>query len=277
MADSEVQWKSHRLRLVDNGDGTYSFSTSGAGGGAGDASASNQDEQTALLTTIDADTGSIASDATAAVALLTTMDADTSYLPGMDADTSLLAAATQAIDTAVGSSDRGVVIVGVRDDALSTLTPTEGDAVPFRFNESGAQWTIEAGAWSDATDSVKAVPGIPDGATYFKYGARIVADGASEVKACPSGGYIVVTNVRVRSITSTDASVVLYFDTNNDQSTFDNGVDEIVEDVQLPSSADSMPGSNSGPIFQVGQVDDDLRVDVVGDVTLIVEGYTVPA
>jgi hypothetical protein len=56
---------------------------------------------------------------------------------------------------------------------------------------------------------------------------------------------------------------------------FDNGVDEIVEDLQLPSSADSMPGSNSGPIYQVGQTDDDLRVDVTGDLTLIVEGYTI--
>jgi len=130
-------------------------------------------------------------------------------------------------------------------------------------------------AISDEFDSIVAVPGVPQGATYFKFGDRITADGSSEVKACPSGGYIVVTNVRVRSITSTDATCVLYFDTNNDQGAFDNGTDEIVEDLQLPSSADSMPGSNSGPIYQVGQTDDDLRVDVTGDLTLIVEGYTI--
>ena len=116
---------------------------------------------------------------------------------------------------------------------------------------------------------------VLENATYFKYGARLVADASTEVMACPSGHYIVVTNVRVRSITSTSATAVLYFDTNNDQGAFDNAVDEIVEDVQLPSSATVMPISNSGPIYQVGQVDDDLRVDVTGDITLIVEGWTV--
>ena len=45
--------RNYPLKLVDNGDGTYSLSTSGSGGGGtSDASAAKQDAQTALLTTI---------------------------------------------------------------------------------------------------------------------------------------------------------------------------------------------------------------------------------
>lgn len=164
-----------------------------------------------------------------------------------------------------------------RDEALVRIaTATESLAAGGGGDASAANQTTligHAAAIETAVESIAAL--VLAGATYFKYGARITSDGATEVKACPSGDYIVVTNVRVRSITSTDATCVLYFDTNNDQSTFDNGVDEIVEDVVFPSSADVMPGSNSGPIYSVGQVDDDLRVDVTGDVTLIVEGWIV--
>lgn len=161
-----------------------------------------------------------------------------------------------------------------RDEALARITAAT-EAFSGGDASAANQTTLigHAAAIETAVESIATL--VLAGATYFKYGARITSDGATEVKACPSGDYLVVTNVRVRSITSTDATCVLYFDTNNDAGAFDNGTDEIVEDVVFPSSVDVMPGSNSGPIYSVGQVDDDLRVDVTGDVTLMVEGWIV--
>jgi len=59
----------------------------------------------------------------------------TSVIPGTGA-TNL----GKAIDTAAGSTDTGVAALVVRDDALSTLTPVEGDYVPLRVDANGALW-----------------------------------------------------------------------------------------------------------------------------------------
>jgi len=45
-----------------------------------------------------------------------------------------------AIDTALGATPTGTLSVSKRDDALSTLTPIEGDAIEDRVDEFGAKW-----------------------------------------------------------------------------------------------------------------------------------------
>lgn len=50
-----------------------------------------------------------------------------------------------AVDDALGSTPTGSVALATRDDALSTLTPVEGDAVALRTNASGALWVIPSG------------------------------------------------------------------------------------------------------------------------------------
>jgi hypothetical protein len=64
----------------------------------------------------------------------------TSVVPGTSA-TSL----GKAVDAAAGASDVGVSILAVRDDALTTLTPADGDYVPLRTTSTGALW-VEATA-----------------------------------------------------------------------------------------------------------------------------------
>jgi hypothetical protein len=59
----------------------------------------------------------------------------TSIVPGTAA-TSL----GKAIDTALGATDTGVLAMGVRDDALATLTEADGDVTVMRTNARGAQW-----------------------------------------------------------------------------------------------------------------------------------------
>jgi hypothetical protein len=47
----------------------------------------------------------------------------------------------KAIDTATGGTDTGVLALATRDDALSALTPIEGDNVQLRVDANGALWT----------------------------------------------------------------------------------------------------------------------------------------
>lgn len=56
----------------------------------------------------------------------------------------------KAIDSAAGATDTGVAPLAVRDDALTTLTPADGDYVPLRTDSTGALWvTLTAGGNSN--------------------------------------------------------------------------------------------------------------------------------
>ena len=57
----------------------------------------------------------------------------------------------KAIDTATGATDTGVLALATRDDALSALTPIEGDNVQLRTDANGALWTHD-----DALDAALA-------------------------------------------------------------------------------------------------------------------------
>ncbi len=123
-----------------------------------------------LLTTIDADTGNISTkiDTVAGAVSGTEMQVDvvgslpagsnaigklaansgvdigdvdvTSVIPGTGA-TNL----GKAIDSATGATDTGVLALATRDDALSTLTPAEGDNVQLRTTSTGALWVTQSG------------------------------------------------------------------------------------------------------------------------------------
>ena len=68
----------------------------------------------------------------------------TSVIPGTGA-TNL----GKAVDSAAGATDTGIVPLAVRDDALTTLTPAEGDYVPLRVGSTGALHVeIEGGSVS---------------------------------------------------------------------------------------------------------------------------------
>lgn len=64
----------------------------------------------------------------------------TSVVPGTGA-TNL----GKAIDTATGATDTGVLALATRDDALSALTPIEGDNVQLRTDSTGALWVKPSG------------------------------------------------------------------------------------------------------------------------------------
>lgn len=50
-----------------------------------------------------------------------------------------------AVDAALGATPTGTLAVAIRDDALSALTPVEGDAIGLRVDANGALWVIPSG------------------------------------------------------------------------------------------------------------------------------------
>ena len=101
----------------------------------------------------------------------------TSVIPGTGA-TNL----GKAIDTATGLTDTGVLTLATRDDALSALTPIEGDNVQLRVDANGALWTHD-----DALDAALAgnelqvdiVAALPAGELFLgaMAGRTIIANG----------------------------------------------------------------------------------------------------
>jgi len=51
----------------------------------------------------------------------------------------------KAVDAAAGASDTGIASLAVRDDALTTLTPIDGDYVRLRTGSTGALWVQHSG------------------------------------------------------------------------------------------------------------------------------------
>lgn len=59
----------------------------------------------------------------------------------------------KAVDSAAGATDTGVAVLAVRDDALTTLTPADGDYVPLRVDSTGSvHCRISAGGISGIAD-----------------------------------------------------------------------------------------------------------------------------
>lgn len=123
----------------------------------------NQDSQTAILTTIDADTGGILTavqlidnaisgnemqvDVVAALPAGTNNIGDVdvlSLVPGTAA-TSL----GKARDSAIGATDTGVAMLGVRRDSPTAETPIAGDYIVPQYSANGEAWVRTQGELAD--------------------------------------------------------------------------------------------------------------------------------
>lgn len=69
------------------------------------------------------------------------------------------------IDTVAGASDTGTLALAVRDDALTTLTPVDGDYVQLRTNSTGALW-VQNSIIDAAEDAAVATNPVPIGGVY---------------------------------------------------------------------------------------------------------------
>lgn len=68
-------------------------------------------------------------------------------------------------DAASSGTEVGPAQMAIRDDALSTITPADGDWAPLRVDANGAQWVQLAGALSASTDGVYLGASATGGAT----------------------------------------------------------------------------------------------------------------
>lgn len=141
----------------------------------------------------------MASDSTGVVALTGSLPAGTNNIGDIDVLSVIPGTAAtnlgKAIDSAAGATDTGIALLAVRDDALSTLTPVDGDYVPLRVNDQGALHIVSTGGasgteytegatdatitgtailWEDAADTLrpvnvtKALPArLSDGTAYY--------------------------------------------------------------------------------------------------------------
>ena len=130
--DSPTFVDGKRIDLRCNASGELITSGGSGGGGSGDASLAEQQTQTGLLTTIDADTGTIAG-------------------------------AVKAEDAAHTSGDSGVMVLCVRQDTAAALATTNGDYIPCATDATGRMWTNtelpDAAALADTTAN-PTVPGV---------------------------------------------------------------------------------------------------------------------
>ena len=59
-----------------------------------------------------------------------------------------------AVDDALGATPTGTLALAIRDDALSALTPVEGDGIGLRVDANGALWVIPSGTVTVASHAV---------------------------------------------------------------------------------------------------------------------------
>lgn len=105
----------------------------------------------------------------------------------------------KAIDTAAGATDTGVALLGVRDDALSAITPAEGDWAQVRVDVNGALWVQLAGALAATTDGVYSGANVTGGYTPFKL--LDIDETEDEIKATAGkvGGWV-LTNLHTATV-----------------------------------------------------------------------------
>ena len=97
----------------------------------------------------------------------------------------------KAIDTATGATDTGVLALATRDDALSALTPIEGDNVQLRTDANGALWVIPSGTVTVAGTGTFAVQAVCTNAGTFAVQAVCTNAGTFAVQAAQSGTWTV--------------------------------------------------------------------------------------
>ena len=75
---------------------------------------------------------------------------------------------TSAVDTAAGGTDSGAVMLAIRDDALTTLTPVDGDYTNLRVSSTGALHVTGGGGGTEYTEDVATADPIVGSATLME-------------------------------------------------------------------------------------------------------------
>lgn len=123
----------------------------------------------------------------------------TSVVPGTGA-TNL----GKAVDAVAGATDTGTAILAIRDDALATLTPIDGDYTNLRTNSQGALWVAISGSLTSAGDVAH---DTGDSGNPVKIGAK--------AKASTKGLTLVAADDRTDMIADLDGLQIVKIGTSN--------------------------------------------------------------
>lgn len=85
------------------------------------------------------------------------------------------------VDTAAGGTDTGTLALAVRDDALTTLTPVDGDYVPLRVTSTGAlHVNVTGGSVAGIVDDAAFTPGTTEGVVFMAHADETTPDAVDE-------------------------------------------------------------------------------------------------
>lgn len=157
------------------------------GGGSGDASLAEQQTQTGILTTIDADTGTIST------------------------NSSTLAGAVKAEDAAHASGDTGVAVWARRIDTPATSGGTDGDYVTFNSDAAGYLYVMPRSSGSTGAappDRASYSAGLGSGATGGFLTGIPVADSFVNVNVSTATTTLLITGVAGRHVRISSISLV---------------------------------------------------------------------
>jgi hypothetical protein len=213
-------------------------------GGAGDASAAKQDAQTAILTTIDADTGSIAG-------------------------------AVAARSSTPGAAATGQIGLAVLDIALTDQSGSDadGELTPQRVDTYGSTWVTLSTALSASVDSI--AHKAPSALIKKSYNTTSQQTGA-DVWTPAAGKKIRITDIQVATYGTTGGRLILFMSANAD-TTYTEGTDETPHKASYVPSATVKPGAiiHFDPAWEAGTADHELHIttDAAISVDLVVLGY----
>lgn len=172
--------------------------------------------------------------------------AGTFYYPLVDADGKLIISnpggVQYDVDDSAGASDTGNLVLVVRDDALTTLTPIDGDYVQLRTDSTGALWSQEVNS-----SSIKTAVEIIDDWDDSNYCNVNINLAGTDV----TGGAGAVAAGTPRMTLASDDPAVVALQIMDD---WDNGSDQANIDIAACStyvtvSKDSNANSQTNPIY----------------------------
>ena len=103
-----------------------------------------------------------------------------------------------SVDTAAGATDTGTLSLVVRDDALATLTPADGDYTQLRTNNRGAMWIVPDGTVSVDWDGT--APPIGAGTEAAALRVTVATDSTGTLSVDDNGGSLTVDNADITTI-----------------------------------------------------------------------------
>ena len=184
------------------------------------------------------------------------------------------AGGTNSVDSAAGGTDSGAVMLAVRDDTLSTLTPAEGDYANLRVDSTGALHVTGVGGGTEYTEDVATASPIVGSAVMMERDDALStltpAAGDWASFRCSAEGALWTQDYNSAAILAAlSGTLTVDLAGNNDVTvtgTVDLGsVDNAVLD-QIASNTTGLAGAVSGS---------ELQVDIVSAPTLTVASHAV--